>query len=84
MESLPRYYRVERDQIAFLKFILEAYEGMVVLSTLDSERGIVMFNIAPGCEMETEAVLEDLKKDLLIEPVFDRADGDFLNNATTV
>jgi hypothetical protein len=83
MESLPRYYRVERDRIAFLKFILEAYEGITVLSTLDSERGIVMLSIAPGCEMETEAVLDDLKKDLLIEPVSGKAGSDFLNDVTT-
>ena len=84
MESLPRYYRVERDQIAFLKFILEAYDGMAVLSTLDSERGVVMLTIPPGCEIETEAVIEDLKKDILIEPVSDKEGGDFLNGATTI
>ena len=83
MESLPRYYRVERDRIAFLKFILEAYDGMAVLSTLDSERGIVMLNIPPGCEIETEAVIEDLKTEILIEPVSDKAGGDILNDTTT-
>ena len=78
MESLPKYYRVERDQIAYLKFTLEAYEGIAVLSTLDSERGIVILNIAPGCEKQVEAVLEDLRKDLLIDPLSYTSDGDLI------
>ncbi len=69
MKSLQKCYRVERGLIAYLKFILEAYEGIAVLSTLDAERGTVILNIAPGCEMEVEALLEDLRRDLRIDPV---------------
>ena len=68
VETVKRYYRVDRREIAFIKFILEAYDGLAVLETLDSMAGMVVFHIAPGCEDELDAVLQDLKKEILIEP----------------
>ena len=62
-----KYYRVERSQIAYLKFILEAYDGIAVLSTVDPGPGLVVLRIAPECEAEVETVLEDLRKEILIE-----------------
>ena len=67
-ETIKRYYRVDRREIAFIKFILEAYDGLAVLETLDPMAGMVVFHIAPGCEAEVDAVLQDLKKEILIEP----------------
>jgi hypothetical protein len=29
----------------------------------------MLFNIAPGCEDDVEMILQDLKKDIMIEPV---------------
>ena len=69
VETIKRYYRVDRREIAFLKFILEAYDGIAVLETLDSTSGIVVLHIAPGCEPDIEAILQDLKTDFLIESI---------------
>ena len=68
VETIKRYYRVDRREIAFIKFILEAYDGIAVLETLDPMAGIVVFHIAPGCERDIDALLEDLKREILIEP----------------
>lgn len=68
METIKHYYRVDRREIAFIRFIFEAYDGIAVLRTLDRERGIVALNIAPGCEGEVDLILRDLKHDILIEP----------------
>jgi hypothetical protein len=69
LETVRKYYRVDRKEIAFLKFILEAYDGIAVLSTIDSSSGVVMLSISPGCESVVEMVLQDLKRDIMIEPV---------------
>jgi hypothetical protein len=69
LETVQKYYRVDRKEIAFLKFILEAYDGIAVLSTIDSSSGIVLLSISPGCESEVEMVLKDLKRDIMIEPM---------------
>ena len=69
LQSVKQYYRVQRSQIAFMKFIFEAYDGIAVIRTLDPDAGLIMLQIAPGCEPEAAAVLQDLKKDILIERI---------------
>jgi hypothetical protein len=59
---------VDRREIAFLKFILEAYDGIAALTTEDAVRGRITFYIAPGCEKQFAEILRDLKRDILIEP----------------
>ena len=69
VETIKRYYRVDRREIAFLRFILEAYDGIAVLETLDSKSGIIVFHIAPGCETDVDAILQDLKNDFILESI---------------
>ncbi len=67
MKTTTKYYRIDRSEICFLKFIVEAYDGLAVLTTVDPETGIVILNIAPGCEADIETILQELKKNILIE-----------------
>ena len=66
MKTIKKILRVDRREICYLKFILEAYDGIATLTTIDAHQGIVMLRIAPGCEGDVEAVLQDLKKDIII------------------
>ena len=68
LETTKRYYRVDRRQIAFLRFIFEAYDGIAVMTTVDPQRGIIELRIAGGCENDVDFILNDLKKDIIIEP----------------
>jgi hypothetical protein len=67
-ETAKRCYRVDRREIAYLKFILEAYDGLAVVSTVDPEAGILVLHIAPGCEPDVEIILQDLKREIMMEP----------------
>ena len=67
-ETTKQWYRVDRREISYLKFILEAYEGLAVVSTLDSEAGVVVLHIAPGCESDVDMILQDLKRYIKMEP----------------
>jgi len=67
-QSTMRYYRADRREISFLRFIFEAYDGLAVIETLDPKAGIICFHIAPGCEADVEMVLRDLKNDIMLEP----------------
>lgn len=69
MRTSRKYYRVDRREIGYLRFIFEAYDGIAVISTLDDKKGIVLFHIPPGCEKDVEEVLKDLKKTILIETI---------------
>jgi hypothetical protein len=66
LETIKKYYRVDRREISFLKFILEAYDGIATLTTIDANAGLVLLRIAPGCETDAEMILQDLKKEIMI------------------
>ncbi|MGD8343322.1 MAG: DUF4911 domain-containing protein [Desulfobacterales bacterium] len=68
MQTKQQYYRVDRREIAFIKFIFEAYDGIAALRTIDPQKGIVLFYIAPGCEQQFEDILQDLSKQIRIRP----------------
>lgn len=64
-----RYFRVARRDMVYLKFILEAYEGMNVMSTVDNTAGIIRIAIMSGFEAEMEALLAELGKKVTMTPV---------------
>jgi hypothetical protein len=66
-ETVKRYYRVDRREIAFLRFIFEAYDGLAMIETLNPESGDIVFYIAPSCETDVDMILTDLKADIMIE-----------------
>jgi len=65
-ETIKQRYRVDRREIAFIRFIIEAYDGLAVVTTLDPEAGLIEFQIAPGCEQDLETILQDLKQDIMM------------------
>jgi len=67
-ETIKQHYRVDRRKIAFIRFILEAYDGLAIIKTLDPEAGLIEFQIAPGCERDVALLLQDLKRDIMMEP----------------
>ncbi len=67
-ETIKQHYRVDRREIAFIRFIIEAYDGLAIVTTLDPETGLIEFQIAPGCEQDVEMILQDLKRNIMLEP----------------
>jgi hypothetical protein len=68
VETIKQYYRVDSRDISFFRFVLEGYDGLAVLTTLDATTGNVVLAIAPGCEQDVAAVISGLKSEMLIEP----------------
>lgn len=71
MQTTRRCYRVDRSRISFVKFILEAYDNVAVLSTVDSRRGLVQIRIAPGCEKLVDGIMAELSRKFEIVAVDD-------------
>jgi len=69
MQTIRKYYRVDRRQIAFMRFIFEAYDGLAVIRTVDAAAGIVSLHIAPGCEKDVAEILRELQNDIILEDV---------------
>ncbi|MFH0731213.1 MAG: DUF4911 domain-containing protein [Pseudomonadota bacterium] len=68
METIKRYYRMDRRDIYLLRFFLEAYDGISGLSTIDAESGLVVLQIAPGCEEDVAALIGEMQKKTMIQP----------------
>ncbi len=83
MNTIRRMFRVDRKEIAFLKFIIEAYDGIAVMRTLDAAAGRVMLSIAPGRQAEVDMILRDLGRDMLIEPAPDDENAEKQDDAET-
>ncbi len=47
METERLLLRIRTDQIAFLKFILEGYDNLAVLTTVDRHSGLVALLFPP-------------------------------------
>ncbi len=69
MKTIKQYYRVDQKEISFLKFIIEGYDNIGNITTIDSNTGIIVINIAPGCTEEVRPILNKLKKKMMIEPI---------------
>lgn len=64
-----RYFKVLHRDMVYLKFILEAYEGMNVMSTVDNVAGIIRIAIMEGFEADIDALLAELGTQVAMEPV---------------
>lgn len=63
------YYRVDPGKVHYVKFILEAYDGLAVLSTEDPGSGLIRLATPPGREPEVRALFEALGREFFLEPV---------------
>jgi hypothetical protein len=69
MDTVSRYFRLHRKDIAYFKFIIESYDGMAVVRTKDPYEAIVELMVAPGWEKDVDQVMEGLRKEIRIEPL---------------
>ncbi len=69
MKMIYKEYIVDKTMIGFIRFILEAYEGVAIATTLDPKKGHISLAIAPGREKTTQMIVEDLKKDFMFNEV---------------
>jgi len=74
-EAVCRYFRVKHRDMVYLKFILEAYEGMNIMSTVDNEAGIIRVAVMPGFVGDMDSLLAELGTIVEMEPVL-RGEGE--------
>lgn len=61
MESARRYFQMRRQDVAFLRFVIEAGDGIAQLTTIDSAGSTVAVVVPPGCEADVEALVRGLR-----------------------
>ena len=58
------YARIAPQRIHFLRFILEGYDGLAVLSTINAETGVVVMRFPEEAKEEIISLLEDMTDSL--------------------
>jgi hypothetical protein len=54
--------RIEREDVALIKFVLESYEGIAIVRTIDRKRATVVVLAMPDLIEHVRAVLESLRE----------------------
>ncbi|MGD2125593.1 MAG: DUF4911 domain-containing protein [Desulfobacteraceae bacterium] len=67
MKTIRRIYRVDRREIIYLRVIIESYDGMAIVRTVDPNEALIELQISPGCENLVLALLDDLKEKEALE-----------------
>jgi len=71
--TVVRHFRVARRDMVFLKFIVEAYEGLMTMSTVDQREGIVRISAADWAADDCAELLASLQGDMTLEEMPDYA-----------
>ena len=69
LETIKRWYEVDRSQISYIKFILEAHDNVAVMSTIDPRQAVVQLRIAPGCERLVRKIMNDFSNEFTVRPI---------------
>ncbi len=60
---LKKYFALPKGEIAYLRFILESYDGLAFVRTLDSAMALVEIAYPPSRKQDAELLLKELQKE---------------------
>ncbi|MDG4476787.1 DUF4911 domain-containing protein [Thiovibrio frasassiensis] len=60
-------FRIDPEQIYFLKFILEAYDNLTIMSTVDQREGVVELKYPSELEEDVLGVVRSMAQRLRLE-----------------
>ena len=64
MDAIEIYLRVQRTDIALIKFIIESYEDFGIVRTIDRKKATIVVLAMPDFITEVRAVLQALQQEL--------------------
>ena len=65
-----RYFKVNPKDIAYLKAVLEGYEGAAVVRTLEGNRDIIEILIAHDLQAMVAEIIASFQNELSMEEIF--------------
>lgn len=79
-KDVTRYFVLAPSEIAYVGFIVHAYEGLAVVRTLNAQVGLIEMLVAPDLEDELRALLKDLSQELEIREVSPEEAASWIRN----
>lgn len=68
---IKKWFKLQRKYIAIVQFIIEGYEGMATVTTMDPREAIIQISVMPDYIQEILNIVEDLKYKYNIEEITD-------------
>lgn len=68
-EIVVRNFKIDPREIVFIKAVLESYEGMVVIRTLEAGKPVIELLIAHDFAPTIDRVIQELQGQVLLEEV---------------
>lgn len=66
---IKKWYKLKRNNIVLVQFIIEGYEGMATVTTVDSHAATIQVSIIPDFLQEMIVVMESLKNKYHLEEI---------------
>jgi len=66
---IEKLFRIKKEDIALVQFIVEGYEGMASVTTMDPQEAVIRIFIMSGFEDIIEELLSELKKNYSIREI---------------
>ncbi len=66
---VKRHYRIAPADIAWLRFVLESYDGLAFVRSLDGRAGLVEVAYPPTRRDDAEALLAELQRTAAMEAI---------------
>jgi hypothetical protein len=67
MDTISLFIKIPTAEIAYLNFILESYEGVAIVRTIDPREGIVEVMVPPHYQKEIKEILKNLAEEFPIQ-----------------
>jgi hypothetical protein len=67
MDTISLLIQIPPEEIAFLSFVLESYEGVAIARTVDPHKGLVELMVSPDYQEEIREILKDLARQFPIQ-----------------
>lgn len=69
METGNRYYQLASRDMVYMKFVLEAHEGLSTMSTIDGKRGLVRVNFPLAFADDMADLMKALSAEIAVTEV---------------
>jgi hypothetical protein len=75
MDTISLFLQIPPHEIAYLTFVLESYEGVAAIRTVDPRTGIIELMVSPSYQEEIREILKDLAEEFPIQEATSAAKG---------
>jgi hypothetical protein len=66
---IKKYFKLKRKDIALVQFIIEGYEGIARVTTIDPQTAIIQISIIPDFISDMNSIIKDLKNKYKMEEI---------------